>query len=353
MNRIKKNTPKKQNKQCSPENYFALSRVTTSTPTHTTNAVKFSGDKPHLRATNISQSFKTICPQDTPIFNVLWNMKKNGMAYDTIRNVDKALSALSQRCDLTKPELVKVTIAEFESDGYKRNLKYAYNKYAEFYGLEWEKPKYWQPQKIPKIPLEKHIEAVIANSSIKTASAISKDTGLRPCELLKLTLKDIDLENGIVYPESAKHGTPRTLKLTQRTLTMLKTWLLKENIGNNKKIFGKWTTENYGKNFRYYRNKTAKKLGEPTIQTVKLYHLRHYYATMLLKKTNNLLIVKMKLGHHNINHTLKYAQVLDIEGEENYSSEIAETIEQARKLIESGFEYVTEMDGQKLFRKHK
>ena len=61
----------------------------------------------------------------------------------------------------------------------------------------------------------------------------------------------------------------------------------------------------------------------------------------------------MKLGHHNINHTLKYAQVLDIEGEENYSCEIAETIEQATKLIESGFEYVTEMDGLKLFKKRK
>jgi hypothetical protein len=111
-------------------------------------------------------------------------MKKRGLAYDTIRNVDKALSALSQRCDLQDPEFVKTTIAHHESEGYKRNLAYAYTKYASFYKLEWEKPNYWQPRKLPRIPLEKHIEAIISGACIKTAtaSAISKDTGLRPTE---------------------------------------------------------------------------------------------------------------------------------------------------------------------------
>ena len=307
-------------------------------------------------ASNI-QKFKTICQQDTPIFNVLWNMKKRGLAYDTIRNVDKALSALTKKCDLQDPEYVKTIIAQHESAGYKRNLAYAYDTYAKFYGIKWEKPIYWQPRKLPKIPLEKHVEAIISSACIKTATAtaISKDTGLRPIELLSLKLNQIDLEKGIIYPKTAKHGTPRALKLTRRTLNMLNTWIAKKNLGQNNKLFGEWTTDNYGKSFRYYRNKTAKKLGDPSIKTIKLYHLRHYYATMLLKKTNNLVLVKQKLGHANINNTLLYAQIVDVLQEDSYTCEIAETTEQAKKLIENGYEYVTGEynDGGKLFRKRK
>jgi len=282
-------------------------------------------------------------------------MKKRGLAYDTIRNVDKALSALSKKCDLQDPEYVKTTIAQHESNGYKKNLAYAYDTYAKYYKIEWEKPIYWQPRKVPRIPLEKQIEAIIASACIKTATAaaISKDTGLRPIELLRLKLKQIDLETGIVYPETAKHGTPRVLKLTRRTLNMLNTWVTKKNLGQNDKLFGKWTTDNYGKSFRYYRNKTAKKLGDSSIRAIKLYHLRHYYATMLLKKTNNLVLVKQKLGHANINNTLLYAQIVDVLQEDSYTCEIGETTEQTKKLIENGYEYVTEQDGLKFFRKRK
>ena len=301
------------------------------------------------------QKFKTICAHNTPIFNVLWDMKKRGLAYDTIRNADKALSALSKRCDLQTPEIVKSTIAKFESIGYKRSLTWAYDTYAKFHNIEWEKPLYWAPAKIPKIPLETHIEAIISRAQPKTALAIaiSKDTGLRPIELCRLTPKHLDLDKGLVYPETAKHGTPRVLKLTRRTLKMLNIWIVKNDLKPNERIFGKWTTDNYGKSFRYYRNLTAKKLQEPQINTIKLYHLRHYFATMLLKKTNNLVLVQQKLGHKDIRKTLIYAQIVDVLEDDCYSCETAETVDQAKRLVESGFEYVTEMDGIRLFRKRK
>jgi len=300
---------------------------------------------------------KTVCRQNTPIFNVLWDMKKNGLANDTIRNVDKALSALSKRCDLNKPEQVKTTIAEFKNTGYKRSLTYAYNKYVEFYNLEWKKPDYWQPRKIPQIPLENHIDSIIARAHIKTATAlaISKDTGLRPIELLGLKVNQIDLNRGLIYPESAKHGQPRVLKLTKRSRSMLNEWIERQNLKPNDKLFGEWTTENYGKSFRYYRNIVAKKLHEPDIRAIKLYHLRHFYATMLLRRTKNIYLVKQKLGHSNIKNTELYAQIVDILEEDSFACEIAETTEQAKKLIENGYEYVTGEydDGGKLFRKRK
>jgi hypothetical protein len=59
------------------------------------------------------------------------------------------------------------------------------------------------------------------------------------------------------------------------------------------------------------------------------------------------------LGHKSINNTLIYTHLVDFEQSDEYSSATAKTIEEAQKLIESGFEYVTEIDGIKLFRKRK
>jgi len=38
---------------------------------------------------------------------------------------------------------------------------------------------------------------------------------------------------------------------------------------------------------------------------------------------------------------------------DEYSSAVAKTLDEARKLVEAGFEYVTDVDGNKLFRKRK
>jgi len=41
------------------------------------------------------------------------------------------------------------------------------------------------------------------------------------------------------------------------------------------------------------------------------------------------------------------------EVKKDYDVKVAETLDEACKLLEVGFEYVTDMDGKKLFRKHK
>jgi integrase len=272
-----------------------------------------------------------------------------------IRNVDKALSALSQRCNLDDPEFVKNTIAIIESVGYKRNLSYAYDIYVNYHGLKWERPKYWVPQKVPKIPLEKHIEAIIGCACQKTATAtaISKDTGLRPIELMRITLRDIDLEQKTINPETAKHGAPRIVKFNNLSLNLLNKYIAKNNIDPNKPLFGKWTSDTYGKWFRYYRNRTAEKMQNPNMKTIKLYDLRHYFATTLYHKTKDILFVKQQMGHKKIETTLVYTQLLQFEQDENYTCRVAKNIEEATKLIENGFEYIQEIDGIRLYRKRK
>jgi len=54
-----------------------------------------------------------------------------------------------------------------------------------------------------------------------TIFSILRDTGLRPVELHKLRLKNINLENGTITPKTAKNGAARILKLPDPTLVML------------------------------------------------------------------------------------------------------------------------------------
>ena len=101
------------------------------------------------------------------------------------------------------------------------------------------------------------------------------------------------------------------------------------------------------------RNHLAQKLNDQSLTSIRLYDFRHYFATMLYAKTRDILYVMQQLGHKNIESTLKYTQLLNLNQEDEYTCKTATTIKQATQLIENGFQYVTEIDGTKLFRKRK
>lgn len=61
------------------------------------------------------------------------------------------------------------------------------------------------------------------------------------------------------------------------------------------------------------------------------------------------------LGHRRLDNTLVYVHLAKglTNFSEDYTSAVAESIEEASKLVESGFEYVTTFDNNMLFRKRK
>jgi hypothetical protein len=56
--------------------------------------------------------------------------------------------------------------------------------------------------------------------------------------------------------------------------------------------------------------------------------------------------------HTNINTTLIYTHLIDVRSDE-FTVRVAKTIDEAKELLEVGFEYVTDMDDIKLLRKRK
>ena len=281
-------------------------------------------------------------------------MKNEGRSDYSIKFVDKALTYLSKHTNLNEPEQVKQFIANIQaSNGYKRNLAIAYNKYCKYYKIQWNMPLYQPEAKTIKIPTKEILEMLIASAG-KTLSiklTISKEAGLRPVELQNLKVKDIDLEQRLIHPTTAKHGSARTLKISNNLTKTLQDHVIRNNLNLNDKVF-KGTADNYGKYYRAMRNRLAKKLNDPTIRNIRLYDFRHFYATDLYHKTRDILLTKQQMGHSNIRSTLVYTQLLNLNDDE-WTCKGANTITEVTQLIENGFEYITEIDGTKLFRKRK
>jgi hypothetical protein len=73
---------------------------------------------------------------------------------------------------------------------------------------------------------------------------------------------------------------------------------------------------------------------------------------MTYHKTKDILYVKQQMGHKKIETTMIYTQLIDF-NEDEWVSAVAKNVKEACQLIEQGFEYVTEFETVKLFRKPK
>jgi integrase len=281
-------------------------------------------------------------------------MKKEAYADSTTRAVGKRLRHLSKYCLLENPEFVKGFIAEKScSMAFKESLVEAYDLYCRANGIAWSKPFYERYDKMPKIPTEENLNMIIANASKKFALILSmmRDLGTRPIELTWLKLRDIDLQSGIVNITSAKHCIGRALRLKSQTLMMLNAYVLRKKLNQNDIVFP-ISSGSISNAYRRIRNRLAEKLGDMSLKSIRLYDFRHFKASMEYHKTKDLLHVKQLLGHKDLRTTLRYTQLIDF-GTEEFHSATAKTVEEAAKLIEQGFDYVTEIDGIKLFRKRK
>jgi len=74
-------------------------------------------------------------------------------------------------------------------------------------------------------------------------------------------------------------------------------------------------------------------------------------------KTKDPYYVKQLLGHKSLQNTEVYINleqaIFSERDDSEYTTRIAKTVKGARTLLEAGFEYVTDMNGYKLFRKRK
>ena len=282
-------------------------------------------------------------------------MKKEAYEDSTIEATAKRLKHLQKNCTLADPEIIKTFVANKKcSNAFKECLIETYAIYMRSIGRTWEQPFYNRYDKLPKIPTEEKIDMLTSNASTRMALilSMSKDMGTRPIELTWLKVSDIDLQNGVTNITGAKHTVGRIGKLRPNTLEMLKQYILKGHLKANERLF-QCKSKNLSEQYRRLRNRLAEKLQDPTFKTIRLYDFRHFKATMEYHKTKDLLHIKTLLGHKDLRTTLRYTQLLETLENDEYHCKTASTVKEASELIENGFEYITEIDGTKLFRKRK
>ena len=241
------------------------------------------------------------------------------------------------------------------SEGAKNNAAQAYLSFCQMNKIaipshvnfhKWSR----QPQKIPWIPLEKEIDQLIAGCSRKVAAFIQllKETGARSGEAWRLKWTDIDVEHAIITFNSPEKGSnARQFRVSQKLIAMLN--LLPKV---SQKVWGDIELNQFRKNFMYQRRRIANKVQSPRIDRITFHTLRHYYGTMEYHKTKDILHVQERLGHRSITSTLIYTHLVNFEGDE-YHTATAKTLKEDEELLKAGFEYVTERDGIKIYRKRK
>jgi integrase len=286
------------------------------------------------------------------IVEFLWQLKKNGVKGITLKSYSSILKKLANKTDLT-PENVKEYLAKTSewSDSTKSLCVIIYGSFLKYIGLSWQPPHYKAAEKMPNIPTEADIDQLISGSGRKLSTFLQflKETGVRSGEAARLRWSDIDFERRIVRITPEKGSKSRILPLSNKLINML------NNLPRNSdKVWA--TLYSLKSNFYKTRNSLAFKLQNPKLKQVGLHAFRHWKATIEYHKTKDILHVQQLLGHRDLRNTLIYINLekaLFQNVDDEFHVKVAHSLDEACKLLEVGFEYVTDMDGAKIFRKRK
>jgi site-specific recombinase XerD len=303
---------------------------------------------------------------------VILHLERKGKAPTTRITYEKALLELAKRANLQNTQDVELAISRYKiqdlktrqatdkpaSNRWKSQLCTAYMHYCKYHKIIWEMPTYNVDQKGIEIPTNAQCAMFLARAhgALSMKIDISTQTGLRPIEIQGdkgLKVKDIHADKHTITAINTKGCNARPpMPITEQLTTKLQTYITKHSLQSEDTLFsGK--ARNYGDHFRRMRNRLAKDLADPSINSIKLYHLRHYYITNKLRKIQNAEIVRQLVGHKRLNTTQKYFHLLAGTNAE-WIVEGTTDKKRAQELLEADFTYqLTTPDGTMLFRKPK
>ena len=274
-------------------------------------------------------------------------LQKEGYA-DSI-SYPRILERLVKRgVNLLDPESVKEVIAKHKcKDGTKILEVYAYDALTKMLNIEWSKPHYRQEEILPFIPEERELDQLITacrSQRMATYLQTLKETFADPGEALKLRWTDVT--GNVISIRPIKGHSPRQLNISNKLIAML---------NNLPKTSERIFPTTYGAMHSAYcrmKRRIAHMTQNPRLKAISFNSFRHWGGTMLFHHTRNLLLVQKILGHKRITSTMKYVQLINFQ-EEEYDVSAATTVEEDQELLKAGFEYITERNGIKLYRRPK
>jgi integrase/ribosomal protein S27AE len=277
-------------------------------------------------------------------------MLKEAYSQSTIKSRTKAVKRLMKLgADINNPESIKETIAKQQwSTARKCIVVDAYTSFLQMQGRKWDPPIYHRIRKLPFIPTENEADQLIGgcNKRMATFLQLLKETGIRCGEATQLKWTDIDSVDGSILVTPEKGSNSRKIKISNKLVAMI------NELPKNSKLVFNANTDALRKSFQHQRRHIAHKLQNPRLLQISFHTFRHWKATMEYHKTRDILHVMQLLGHRSIQNTLVYTRLINFKDDE-YTARIAHSEQEACQLIESGFEFVCDFNGNKLFRKRK
>lgn len=283
-------------------------------------------------------------------------MRKSGYKESTVRSSVKALKAVARRADLLNPESVKAHLATSGlSENRKQTVVEHLDRFYKWKRIPFARPMYHKIRLVPFIPLESEVDALIAGVGAKTAVflQVMKEIACRPGEAWALKWVDVDGERSCIRVVPEKGSEPRERRISSRLLAMLNRMPRERDcVFHDANVDPIESLDAFRRTFINQRKRVVERLQNPRIRQITFKTLRHWKATVEYHRTKDILHVMRMLGHKNIQNTLVYTHLVEFHDDE-FVCKVARTVDEAKALVESGFDYVSEVDGAQLFRKRK
>jgi len=169
---------------------------------------------------------------------------------------------------------------------------------------------------------------------------------MRIGEVTRLQFKDFDFERKTVRVMPEKGSRPRELRLGEKLVAMV------QQLFARKQSF---PTSGGGETLLREHEKDTRRIEQQfRFLQIHLHSFRHFRATMVYAQTRDLLYVMKILGHRSITNTIRYTQLVDFKDGESFICKVAKSADDAVKLVESGFEFVSSfLMGYNFYKKRK
>ena len=293
------------------------------------------------------------------IEQLLTQLRNDGRKPGTVKNYRKSLAhLLREGANLFDPESAKAAIAKSTlKDSTKKTVAAMLDVWFDFNQIKWRPPKYSDEHEIPYIPSEAQIDLLIAALGQKTACfcQLLKETGARCGEIAELKWDSIDTEQRKVRIKAEKGSNSRILPLSAKVLEMIAKIPKNRNPERKENLFS--NADDMRTCFYLQRKRISSRQASPNLMRIHFHTFRHWKATIEQHRTKDPWHVKMILGHKSIQSTETYIHLekmmYDGEADDQFIVKVADTMDEAVRLMEVGFEFHAEVEGHKLFRKRK
>lgn len=286
---------------------------------------------PSLSVNNVAKAANPVSPvwklckeNLEALDNFLQQLKLKTYSPSTIRTYRNEFVQLLQLLknkpvnDLTPKDLKRYLVYCYEKLGLTENtlhsrinaIKFYYEQVLKREKFFWEIPRPKKPHQLPGV-LNKEDVALIINAvdhlKQKTILMLTYGCGLRVSEVVSIAISDIDSRRMILHIRNGKGKKDRIVSISPTILVMLRAYY-KEYKPKKWMFEGQGAGDHYSvRSIQTVLQMAKKKAG--VLKPGGMHSLRHSFATHLLDKGIDVVMIQKLLGHNDLKTTLRYLHV--------------------------------------------